>query len=98
MSRTVVRRLLAFVACGGALAAAALTPAPVANAYPSCGLGILSVSTPWGGFCDTPPIDPQGQHFHCQWGAGFELCEYRWADNTAAPFPGQFARIGGVLR
>jgi hypothetical protein len=83
-----LRRLLAATAVGAVLAAVGLTQcAPPAAAYPACGFGVPSVSTPWGGFCDSQP-DGVGRHYHCQWGMGFELCEYRWADNTPAPAPG----------
>jgi hypothetical protein len=101
ITRIPTRRIVAAVAVGWLGAAALTVTAPDANAYPSCGMGIPSISTPWGGVCDSPPIAPQGQHFHCQWGMGFELCEYRWADNTLAPYPGQVASshdFGPVLR
>lgn len=84
-----LRRLIILAALGSMIVAAAtgLLAPPRAHAYPACGLGVPSVSTPWGGFCDTPP-DGAGRHYHCQWGAGFELCEYRWADDSPAPAPG----------
>lgn len=65
-----------------------------AEADPSCGMGIPPISTGIGGYCDTPPLNPQGQHFHCSWSPGIELCEYRWSDGTVAPFP---RHIGGRL-
>lgn len=84
-----LRRMLTLASVGAVLGGVTLAQCapPAAAQYPACGIGIPSVSTPWGGFCDTPS-DGAGRHYHCQWGMGFELCEYRWADNTPAPAPG----------
>ena len=38
------------------------------------------------GFCDAPAI-ATGQHWHCQWGMGFSMCGWKWADNTDATAP-----------
>jgi hypothetical protein len=59
--------------------------APQSRAYPTCDGG-YQVGTPWGGYCDGFP-EVSGQHWHCQWGLGFSLCEWRWGDNTVAPNP-----------
>jgi hypothetical protein len=93
-----IRRLLAYAGCGGILALASLSPTPQANANPSCGIGVQSTTSWFGGSCDSPPVFPTGQHFHCSWGAGFELCEYRWYDNSPAPYPRPVpANFGPVL-
>lgn len=67
------------------LSSTVLLTAPSAYAYPTCDGG-YQVSSPFGGYCDGFP-EPAGQHWHCQWGFGFSLCEWRWADNTPAPNP-----------
>ena len=83
----IIKRLLgtlgaaALIGCGAALAA----PAANADPYGSCGYGSPS-SWPWGGFCDAPIIRT-GQHWHCQWGMGFSMCGWKWADNTDALAP-----------
>jgi hypothetical protein len=58
---------------------------PAAHAYPTCDGG-YQVASPFGGYCDGFP-EVSGQHWHCQWGFGFSLCEWRWGDNTVAPNP-----------
>jgi hypothetical protein len=75
--------LLVFLAA--LFAATQLLACPQAGAYPACDGG-YQVGTPWGGYCDGIP-ETTGQHWHCQWGYGFSLCEWRWADNTPAPNP-----------
>jgi hypothetical protein len=47
---------------------------------------LAAISSPWGGFCDAPAI-ATGQHWHCQWGMGFSMCGWKWADNTDATAP-----------
>jgi hypothetical protein len=92
------RRILAAIAIGWLGAAALTVTAPDAHASPSCGMGVASTTSWFGGFCDSPPVFPAGQHFHCSWGAGFEFCEYRWWDNSLAPQPNGYDEFGPVLR
>lgn len=66
-------------------AMAVIADAPAAQAYPTCDGGYL-IGSPFGGYCDGIP-ETTGQHWHCQWGFGFSVCEWRWADNTPAPNP-----------
>lgn len=76
------------------LAATALFAAPTANAYPwwmgNCYGGNsvgINVGGWGGGYCDGPPVNPAGDHYHCESAPFYSACGWRNAANAPIGMP-----------
>ena len=53
-----------------------------ANAVPG-----QCISTPWGGFCDSPYVNQNGSFWHCENAMGFSNCYNACLDQAGRPYP-----------
>ena len=75
---------------GAGLMAAAVVSAPTAAAYPwwmgSCFAG-NTISVMGYGFCDGPPVNPAGDHYHCETAPFYHGCMWKDAANLTIGMP-----------